>query len=238
VYSPPYYREDDRAAMRGLMLQHPFALLVAAGESRLEAVHLPLLFHGEPDTPALHPLGLLRGHVARANPIWRSFDGQREALAVFSGPHAYVSPSWYASRPHVPTWNYTAVHAYGAPRLVEDADTVREHLHEMVRRMEAGAPQPWSVEAGGAEDYMERLLPGLVMFEMSITRLDGKRKLNQNRSAEDRAGVIAALAASDDSSARGVAELMRNGSAVVSSQCPVASADLADDWRLATADSA
>jgi transcriptional regulator len=208
VYSPPYYREDDPTVIRALLREHPFALLVASGEAGVEAVHLPLLYHDEPAVLELHPLGMLRGHVAQPNPIWRSFDGKREALAVFSGPHAYVSPAWYASSPQVPTWNYTAVHAYGAPRIVDDVDLVRAHLHEMVARLEAGNSPPWSAAVGGALDYMERILPGLVAFEMPITRLEGKSKLNQNKRPADRAGVIAALAGSDDSGARGIAELM------------------------------
>jgi transcriptional regulator len=208
VYSPPYYREDDPLRMRQLLHANSFALLVVSTAAGLEAVHLPLLLHDDPQTLAQHPQGLLRGHVARANPLWRALDGSREALAVFSGPHAYVSPSMYVSAPQVPTWNYLAVHAYGTPCLLDDEAAVREHLHEMIARLEAGRDPGWTVAGGGAEEYFERIFPGLVAFELPIARMDGKRKLNQNKQPADRAGVVAGLCDSPDSGARAIAALI------------------------------
>lgn len=208
MYSPSYYREDDPLRMRALIHAHSFALLVVHGANGLEAVHLPLLLHDDAQTLAEHPHGLLRGHVARANPLWRAIDGAREALAVFSGPHAYISPTLYVTAPQVPTWNYLAVHAYGVPRLMTDEDAVREHLHEMVARLEAGRDPRWSVASGAALDYFDKILPGLVAFELPVARLDGKRKLNQNKQTADRAGVVAGLADSPDSGEREIAALM------------------------------
>jgi transcriptional regulator len=231
VYIPRYYREGDPGALRDLMRSYSFALLLAGGAAGLQAVHLPLLWRERARDGSAPELGVLAGHVARANPLWHSFVGPQErvaadgharpgqwpeALCIFSGPHAYVSPAWYSSRPQVPTWNYTAVHAYGAPRVIEDPQWAREQLAELVEKYEsarqAGAAAgagaaPWQLSA--EPDYVEKLLPGIVPFEITLTRLEGKFKLNQNKSAADRAGVIAALEQGSDQAGREIAALMR-----------------------------
>lgn len=227
VYIPPYYRQDNPVVLRAFMQRHSFALLSIAAAGRVHAVHLPLLWRQADSSGQLHGHGVLAGHVARANPIWQAIDGEAEALAVFSGPHAYVSPRWYVTRPQVPTWNYTTVHAYGVPRIVDDPAWIGAQLEELVEKYEtqtaeayaaataAGerggtdyAPQhqPWSIDE--EPEYAQRLLGGIVAFELPIAELQGKFKLNQNKSAEDRAGVIAGLRSLGESQADSMAELM------------------------------
>ena len=155
------------------------------------------------------PLGTLIAHVARANPIWRRFAPGREVLVVFQGPHAYVSPDWYAASGLVPTWNYVAVHGYGVPRLLEGEAAATAALAALSDAMEAGlAPKPpWRLERL-SESARRGLVRGIVAFEIELLRLEGKQKLNQNRSAADRAGVIAALEAQGDAESLAMARAM------------------------------
>jgi transcriptional regulator len=154
--------------------------------------------------------GTLRGHFARPNPIWRAFDGAAEARAVFSGPDTYISPDWYVSRHQVPTWNYIAVHAWGRPRVLEDAADVRRVLDDLSARNEAriAGKKSWTVDKLPAETY-DKMTRGIVAFAMPIDRIEGKWKLNQNRTEADRRGVIAHLEASADANARAIAAAMR-----------------------------
>jgi transcriptional regulator len=202
VYVPRHFAEDDLAAKHALIEAYGFGILALTLDDGIEAAHLPFLLergHGE--------LGALRAHVARANPIWRAFDSGREALAVFLGPHAYVSPDWYASADQVPTWNYTAVHAYGTPRVLEGDGLA--YLAELSARNEAElAPKaPWTLDKMPAEK-VRALAKGVVAFEIEITRLEGKAKLGQNRDAEDVAGAAAGLRARGRENDLAVAELM------------------------------
>jgi transcriptional regulator len=146
--------------------------------------------------------------VARPNPQWRFFAPDRPVLVVFSGAHTYVSPSWYEQHPSVPTWNYVAVHAYGVPRVVQDPGRVRALLERLVRTFEEGRPDPWRMDSL-SDTYIEGMMRGIVAFEIPIDRLEGKAKLSQNRSADDRARVRAQLAAAEeDPLANAVAQLM------------------------------
>lgn len=211
MYIPPHFAEERPEVLAAFIRRYNFALLsIADSAGSLQAVHLPLLLRAASTTGERPEHGVIMGHVARANPIWQLFDGSREALAVFSGPHAYVSPSWYVTRPQVPTWNYTAVHAYGAPRVVEDEAFSLSLLEELVQSSEAAtkaaAPNHRVWEMQSEMDYVHKLLPGILSFEMPIRRLEGKFKLNQNRGADNRAGVISAL----ERIAPDVAELMRD----------------------------
>lgn len=202
MYVPRHFAEDDLAAKHALIDAHRFGILMVTLDDRPEAAHLPfLLERGRGD------LGSLRAHVARANPIWRSFDGGREALAVFQGPHAYVSPDWYVSPDQVPTWNYLAVHAYGTPRLLEGDELA--HLAALSARNEAElAPKaPWTLEKMPAETA-HAMAKGVVAFEIEIARLEGKAKLSQNRGADDVAGAAAGLRARGRENDLAVAELM------------------------------
>jgi transcriptional regulator len=200
MYIPSAFAVDDRAALQAVMDAYSFATLVSVDAGRPFATHLPLLLDAG---RGAH--GVLIGHVARANPQWRQLE-QAEALAIFQGPHAYISPAWYGPGPaSVPTWNYVAVHAYGVVRIIEDAGLVAEQLRALVERHEVGSD--WSLDAA----YAGKLQAGVVAFELEITRLEGKFKLSQNKPAAARAGVAAALAASPADHERAVAAAMLAG---------------------------
>ena len=203
MYVPKHFEVTDTAWCHALMGAQSFALMITADDTGAPfATHLPILVDERRG-----PLGTLRGHVARANPHWRYLAAGRPTLVVFSGAHAYVSPSWYATHPAVPTWNYVAVHATGIGALVEDAERVRALLADLVHVYEGAGPGAWSFEAL-AEDYVAGMQRGIVAFEIPIARLEGKAKLSQNRDAVDRGRTREALAASDDPVARAVAALM------------------------------
>jgi transcriptional regulator len=177
MYIPAAFRETRLEVLHALIREHSFATLISQLDGEPFATHLPFLLDA---TRGDH--GTLRGHLARANPHWHSFADGQPALVVFQGPHAYISPNWYLAEQAVPTWNYSAVHAYGTPSIVSDWPTVRTLLEDTVATFESGLGQPeaWTIERDSA-DYIEKLAQGIVAFEMPITRLEGKRKLSQNR---------------------------------------------------------
>src|SRR5262249_52931223 len=143
------------------------------------------------------PYGTLRGHVARANPQWRDVVAGSEALAIFLGPNAYVTPSYYATKREtgkvVPTWNYVAVHAYGRAEFFDDAERLRALVTELTRTHEGGRAAPWAV-SDAPPDFVAGMLRSIVGIELKITRLEGKWKMSQNRPAVDRPGIVAGLA--------------------------------------------
>ena len=203
MYLPAHFEQKDAQALHALMRAHPLATLVTTTADGPTADHLPLEFDAAS--------GTLRGHVARANPLWRHADGQ-PVLAVFSGPQAYVSPAWYPSKAAthkvVPTWNYAVVHAHGRLRAVDDAPWLRALVGRLTDRFEAERatpPEPWSV-ADAPDDYLAQMLRAIVGIEIGVERLVGKWKISQNRSAADRLGVAAALGDDDPMAAllRGV----------------------------------
>lgn len=177
MYVPDHFREDRPEMLHDAMRRIGFATLVTAN---LDANHLPMLLDGN----------VLRGHVARANPVWKS--GEGKGLAIFLGPHAYVSPNWYPSKLEtgkaVPTWNYIAVHARGTIRWVQDADWLRANVTALSNTHESGRAAPWQISEA-PESYIETMLRGIVGFELVIETLEGKYKLSQNRDAADRAAV-------------------------------------------------
>jgi transcriptional regulator len=189
MYAPEHFAETDVARLHALMRERSFATLVSLLDGELFATHVPLLL----DT-ARGPHGTLVGHVARANPHARAFDGRTPALAIFHGPHAYVSPRWFVSPRNVPTWNYVAVHASGTPHPIEDAALVHDVVARTAAVYEGGAKEPWTPDAAPAP-FIAGLQRAIVAFELPIARLTGKWKLSQNKSAEDRAGVVAGLRA-------------------------------------------
>jgi transcriptional regulator len=203
MYVPKQFQITDTAWCHALMRAQSFAVMITADDAGAPfATHLPILVD-----PARGSLGTLRGHVARANPHWHYVAARRPTLVIFSGAHAYVSPSWYATHPSVPTWNYVAVHATGTGTLVEEPERVKTLLADLVRTYESGGPTAWSFESLAA-DYLAGMQRGIVAFEIPIERLEGKAKLSQNRDAVDQARTREALAASDDPLARAVAALM------------------------------
>jgi transcriptional regulator len=196
MYIPTHFKVEDRAMLHAFMRQFSFATLVSVVEGVPYATHLPVLL----DT-SRSEAGVIRAHMARANPHWRSFESEAESLIIFQGPHAYISPAWYNHHPAVPTWNYAAVHAYGFPAIVDTAGTI-EMVTEMVKEFD-------SRDLGIPPDYVSKLVLGVVGFEMEIVRLEGKMKMSQNRPEEDRETVIGILEDAEDDESHGVAEYMR-----------------------------
>ncbi len=205
MYRPAAFRQDDLAQLHAQIAASGLALLTSAGPAGLQATHLPLLLE-----PGEGEFGTLYGHFARANPHWQALAGQ-EALAVFSGPDAYVHPGWYPGKAEhgqvVPTWNYIAVHAWGAVETFDEPARLLELLARLTARHEAGRPKPWSLDDAPAE-YIERQLRAIVGFALPIRRLEGQWKLSQNRQAADHAGVREGLAASDNPRDRELAARM------------------------------
>lgn len=197
MYLPKHFEQPDRDALVALMRERPLATLVLAAPDGPTADLIPLEY-----TADAGEHGTLRGHVARANPLWKHAGAQ--ALAVFSGPDAYVSPNWYPSkREHgkvVPTWNYAMVQARGTLRAVDDAPWLRALVGRLTDRHEAAQPQPWSVN-DVPEDYVQQMLRAIVGIEIELASLVGKWKVSQNRSAADREGVAQGLQAVDPASA-------------------------------------
>lgn len=203
MYIPTPFAETDPETLRRFMAANSFATLVSAGGAVPFASHLPLLVDADPA-----PLGRLQGHMARANPHWQLADGQ-PVLAVFHGPHAYVSPTWYEAANVVPTWNYVSVHAGGTLRVIDDRPRLLELVRRTVNLYEATQPVPWTLEAQEGE-FIDRLLNAIVGFEITLERLEGKWKLNQNHPAERREKVWRALLEREDVEGQEVARLMRD----------------------------
>lgn len=202
MYLPKSFEVTDPDKLAEVMCRFSFATLITTADGVPFATHLPVLHRPQPGTA-----GVLVGHVARANPQWQHFANETESLAIFAGPHAYVSPSWYATELAVPTWNYIAVHAYGVPRVIEDEAWLETLLDEMVQRYESARPQPWPNQL--PTDFRRNLLKSIVGFEMPIARIEGKFKLSQNRPEQDQANVVSELSRSPNPEARAVAEWMR-----------------------------
>ena len=206
VYIPPSNAEERPEVMLDFIDAHPLGALVTASAGGLFATHLPLVLDR-----ARGAHGTLEGHVARANPHHRQAPAAGEALVIFTGPDAYVTPSWYAAKAEhgrvVPTWNYVAVHVHGVLRFVEERAFLRRHLERLTARHEAGREAPWAIDDAPAE-YVGQLERAVVGVELTITRLEGKWKMSQNRPAADIDGVVRGLASSPDAGDRAVAEIV------------------------------
>jgi transcriptional regulator len=202
VYLPPAFTEARPEVLIAHIERYDFGLLVSHGAAGLVASHIPFLV--ERDGDRLH----LQGHLARPNPQVADLAGGQEVLAIFHGPHAYVSPSWYATGPSVPTWNYADVHAYGTGRLVRDEEWLRGFLTRLSERHEALNRSAWRMQ-DLPEAYIKSMITGIVGFDIAVTRLEGKYKLSQNRPAADRPGVTAGLEARGDAGGQELAHLMR-----------------------------
>lgn len=201
MYRPTHSAEDRVEVLHALMRERPFATLVTQGKAGPEADHLPL--HLTPD-------GRLQGHVARANPIWRNA-ADTDVLAIFHGPQAYVTPSWYETkREHgkaVPTWNYVVVHARGRLRVIDDPAWLRGQLETLVAEHEAGFAEPWQI-ADAPPDYIDKMLAAIVGIEIVIGEITGKWKISQNQPGVNRAGVVAGLRGQGSDDALAIAELV------------------------------
>ena len=207
MYLPKHFDESRIAVLHELIREHPLGTLVTLTANGLDANHLP--FEVDPQ-PA--PLGTLRGHVARANPLWREFTRDAEALVIFQGASTYVSPSWYPTKRKtgevVPTWNYAVVHARARVRVVDEREWLRGLVERLTRRHESGRADPWKITDAPA-DYIERQLGAIVGLELPIARLTGKWKVSQNRPPEDRAGVVEGLLRQGGDSRAAMADLVR-----------------------------
>ena len=208
MYQPAHFRETRGEVLAALMRAHPLATLVtpaADAAGGFDADHLPMEYD-----PLPAPFGTLRGHVARANPLWHSAAGA--ALAIFQGPHAYISPAWYPSKQDagkaVPTWNYAVVHAHGPLKIREDAEWLRKLVTRLTASQESPLKKPWHV-TDAPPDYIDTMLKAIVGIEIPLSRLQGKWKMSQNRLPQDRDGVIQGLEARDDEASLAMLNALR-----------------------------
>ena len=206
LYLPAHFNESREEVMHALMRAHPLSTLVAQCEGGLVANHIPVQTLDDPK-----PLGCIRGHIARANPLWRAYRPGTQALAIFQGPQVYVSPSFYPSKAKtgevVPTWNYAVVHASGTLRFIQEAGWLRDFVAGLTATHEATRSVPWKIgDAPGA--YIDKMLGLIVGFEFSIAELRGKWKVSQNRSPADQEGVMRNLQGADDPDSRAMAAML------------------------------
>ncbi|MGH7332039.1 MAG: FMN-binding negative transcriptional regulator [Candidatus Rokuibacteriota bacterium] len=208
MYVPAQFRVDDVPTLHALIREHSLATLVTVGPDGLVANHIPMEIDADP-----LPHGTLRGHVARANPVWHSSRRDLHALAVFVGPQTYITPSWYKTKQEtgkvVPTWNYAVVHAYGPLGIVEDRAWLRNLVDRLTGAHEAGRNPRWAV-TDAPDDFIDKQLGGIVGIEIPIVRLEGKWKVSQNREPADRAGVVSGLRAAPDNVSHAMARLVAN----------------------------
>ena len=207
MYIPSHFEEHRPEVLHALMRAHPLATIITLTSSGIVANHVPL--HLYPDAGGG---AVLRGHVARANPLWKDWVSDTEALAVFQGADGYISPTWYPTKKEhgkvVPTWNYCAVHAYGVLQVHQDTGWIRAQVEALTAWQESVSPEPWSV-ADAPQEFVDSMLQQIVGIEIAITRLYGKWKLSQNQPQRNRAGVIEGLGKRDHGGAAQLCALMR-----------------------------
>ncbi len=206
MYQPPYFREDRLEIQHALIEAHPLGLLITHGKTGLLANPIPFVIDSAAST-----LGTLSAHLSRANPQWRDFDPEQEALVVFQGVETYITPSWYETKREtgkvVPTWNYAMVQAHGRMRTIDDPEWLLRQITAMTDAQEATRAEPWAV-SDAPDSFVAAQLKGIVGVEIEITRIEGKWKVSQNRPEADRKGVSDGLLAADNDSARLMAELV------------------------------
>lgn len=200
MYIPEHFRVHDHQTAIAFMRANPFAILVSQSTEGPFATHLPLAIHQNGDKI------ILRGHVAKANPHWQYLKSQSQALVIFHGAHAYISPSNYVTHENVPTWNYGAVHAYGKARVFAEPEQLLPILEDLIGTFEARYSEQW---AELNESYRARMLSHIVGFEIAVTKIEAKLKLSQNRTRQEQENVISSLGKSADSAISGTARLMR-----------------------------
>ncbi len=206
MYLPEHFREADPGRLADFILRHPLAALVAQTSEGLTANHVPLLYHR-----AAGAAGVLSGHIARANRLWQLAVPDTPVLAIFSGAAHYLTPSWYPAKKVdgkvVPTWNYAVVHAHGTIRFLEGTEAALDMVRQLTEQQERPRSTPWAV-SDAPPDYLESMLRSIVPFQIKVTRLEGKFKASQHRSAEERVAVRAALDA-EGLGSEAVAEIVR-----------------------------
>ena len=192
MYTPAHFKVEDVGEAHALMRAHPFAILVTHGSDGMVATHLPTVLKVDGATP----LGRIECHVARPNQQWRTFAAAAEALMIFQGPEAYIRPGWYPTKAEhqkaVPTWNYAAVHAYGKLEAVQDKAWLLAHVTDLTDQQEQPYAERWAVTDAPA-NFVDALARGIVGFKLTISRLEAKMKMSQNREDRDRAGVVQGL---------------------------------------------
>jgi transcriptional regulator len=201
VYIPNAFAVSEPEKLAAFIREHSFAVLITINRSVPFASHLPLQL-----VVAQDGRQSLVGHMARANDQWRHFQEDTEVLAIFNGPHSYVSPSWYSTELAVPTWNYAAVHVYGRPSLIQEHSRIVALLEDLAEIYESGLAAPWP--GPPSDEFRDRLMVGIVAFEIEITRIEGKFKLGQNRIDADRDRVYQQLAGSKSETHRSLAAMM------------------------------
>jgi transcriptional regulator len=206
MYIPKHFEETRVPVLHAFVDAHPFGILITMGAAGMIASHIPMVLEHVGDSP-----GVLKGHISRANPQWREFSADVEALAIFNGPEHYITPTWYAEKVEtgkvVPTWNYAAVHVYGRMKIMEDAQWLRAHLETLTNVHEAGFAIPWKV-SDAPEEYVATMMKGIVGVELAVTRIEGKWKASQNRAERDRQGVAAGLGALETEKSRAMQALV------------------------------
>jgi transcriptional regulator len=206
MYVPKHFDEPRVDVLHDLIRERSLATLVSLSSTGLNANHIPLLLQEEPS-----PFGTLRGHVARSNSVWNDFNSEVEVLAIFHGPDAYITPSWYPTKKDtgkvVPTWNYAVAHAYGTMRVIDDPAWLRTLLEALTDHNEKKFSKPWQV-ADAPLEYTSKLIESIVGIEIEITKLTGKWKVSQNQPPQNQAGVISGLEASDQPDAPSMANLV------------------------------
>ncbi|REE23298.1 PaiB family negative transcriptional regulator [Paraburkholderia sp. BL27I4N3] len=211
MYMPAHFEENRPEVLHRLIAEQPFGALITNGPNGLDANHVPFEF--EVPSTAAETHGILRAHVARANPVWQEAAANPEALVIFQGPAAYISPNWYPSKHEahrqVPTYNYMVVHAHGRIAVRDDESFVRGLVARLTRKMEAGEPVPWKMGDAPA-DFISQMLGAIVGIEIEVTRLVGKWKLGQNKAADDRRGAAETLLARASDEQKAIGQAMLN----------------------------
>jgi transcriptional regulator len=195
MYIPDFFREERPEVLRAFIARHPLGALIAVTAEGITANHIPMIWQAREGTA-----GVLHGHIARANPLWKTLAPDASVLVIFSGANRYITPSWYPANPDlrsiVPTWNYSVVHVHGTIRLLEDRDLNLRHVSELTDRQEALRTKPWKVSDVPA-DLINPMLSRIVLFQIAVARVVGKFKANQQRPEGERLAVAAAMAAED-----------------------------------------
>jgi len=208
MYVPKKHAETDLAVLHALIRSHPLATWATHSEGEIIVNHLPLLLDATRGS-----FGTLMGHIARANPVWQCASRTVPSALVFHGPESYISPSWYPSKQAngaaVPTWNYAVVHAHGMPVIIQDPAWLLDHVSRLTNLHEAGQALPWKVSDAPGE-FIAQMIKRIVGIEIPILRIVGKWKINQNRSTEDRLGVVAGLRGSGHPPSAEMAALVEN----------------------------
>ncbi|RBP52749.1 FMN-binding negative transcriptional regulator [Arenicella xantha] len=207
MHIPKVFQQQNQEQLLNVVKQYPFASLIVTSASGLEVNHIPLIYREVSGAP------VLQGHIAKVNPVWQSLSDGSEALAVFSGPNCYVSPSYYPTKREngraVPTWNYVAVHVSGLIRFIHDAQWNESMLRELTLEHEAGRAEPWSLD-DAPRAYIDKLLPAIVGVELSSLSFSGKWKLSQNQPPRNQLGVVSGLEQEPSDAAQKIAQLVRN----------------------------